>query len=123
MATFLAENVFVCRTKYVFLQTMFLYSITYTVEAKIEEDWLNMMAKSIVPQIMATRLFNSFNMQQLLHPPPEKGQFTYNLQFTCDSLDQLNKYLNTHSDEIEAMLNQRYQNKVLAFRTILRRMN
>lgn len=101
---------------------MVIYSVTFSVEEPLREDWLGWMERTLIPQIMGTQLFHTHHVQELLEPAPQPGLLTFNAQFHCRDLDSLDKYRKIHADEIEQSLSDRYRERVLAFRTVLRRL-
>jgi len=98
---------------------MIIYSITYSVELRVERDWMGWMHLAHIPRIMDTGYFKAYRFHRLVDPPAQKGTKTYNVQFTCESLQELAAYKNDSEAEHLGMFEERYKDQVLAFQTVL----
>jgi Domain of unknown function (DUF4286) len=100
---------------------MLIYSVTIMIEKDIEADWLRWMQEVHVPDVMRTGYFSESNFHQLLEPEPEPGTSTYNIQYTCIHEDAYQQYLQTDGNRLRQEVADRYGNRFVAFRTLLRR--
>ncbi len=102
---------------------MVTYSITYSVDQKLEHEWLAWMHLDYIPQIMDAGYFEDFRVVQLIHPEPQLGTRTYNLQFTCESRMKLKTYQMELEETHSQVHHEKYRDQVVSFYTILRDVN
>jgi len=101
---------------------MIVYSVTVSVDKTVEADWLNWMKTVHIPDVMATGYFVESHFHALLYPEPqEPGSETYNIQYLCKSIDEYNAYQEKEAPRLQKEHIDRYQQKCLAFRTLLSR--
>ena len=98
---------------------MIVYSITYSVDQPLVNDWMGWMHLAFIPRLMDSGYFQSFQFRRLIDPPPQQGTRTYNVQFTCESLQQLAAYKNTLEPEHLKLFEGRYKDKVVFFQSVL----
>lgn len=96
---------------------MILYSVTVNVGDDIHDEWIHWMRKTHVPDVMNTGCFVMHKIMKL-HEPKQDGH-TYSFQYFTESLDKLKEYQTYHAPSLQAEHQNRYQNKFVAFRTIL----
>ena len=102
------------------IRHMITYSVTVTLEKGIEQDWLQWMQETHIPDVMATGCFLNARLTRLLDPPPDKASATFNVQYTCDNLGVFKRYQDQHAPALQLAHKSRYDGKFAAFRTILR---
>ena len=98
---------------------MIIYSVTVSILPEISENWLQWMKEVHIPEVLSTGHFLSYRMMRLLSPESEDGSETYNIQYECESVLTLDRYLNDHAPRLREEHNRRYENQFFAFRTIL----
>jgi hypothetical protein len=96
---------------------MILYNVTYNIENDIAADWIGWMKIVHIPKIMSTGYFSSVRLYKLLNA--EEEGLTFSLQFTADSLENLQDFLEHSAQTLAQDHNIRYKNKHVAFRTVL----
>jgi hypothetical protein len=96
---------------------MILYNVTVAVEFAIHDEWLTWMTKEHIPEILATGKFVDFKMYRVLLE--EEGGLTYSVQYFAESLSQVQLYLAQDAHELEAKQNERFADRIVAFRTVL----
>ncbi|MEL6674978.1 MAG: DUF4286 family protein [Bacteroidota bacterium] len=101
---------------------MIVYSVSATVEASVHDDWLDWMTEKHIPEVMATGFFESYTIQRLLDPAPEPGTFTYNIQYLLPSIYEYQQYQAKDAPALKKDHSDRYRDKVVAFRTLLKRL-
>lgn len=101
---------------------MIIYSVTINIEQQIESDWLKWMQEKHIPEVMATGYFLDYVIQRMLDPQPQEGTITYNIQYSCRSLELLEEYQAHQAPDLQAQHNQRYEGRFVAFRTLLHRL-
>lgn len=102
---------------------MILYSITVSVDSDIAPDWLEWMQETHIPAVMGTGYFTGYTVQELLDPPPQAGTFTFNIQYVCASLAQYEAYQQNAAQALQRDHVEKYQEKAVAFRTLLRQID
>ena len=101
---------------------MIIYSVTVTIDASIEGDWLPWMREVHIPDVMATGYFVERSMQRLLDPKPDKGTATFNIQYLCKSMAELEAYQKNAAEALQKDHTERYKGRFAAFRTLLERL-
>jgi hypothetical protein len=100
---------------------MIIYSVTVTMDQIIEADWVAWMRTKHIPEVMETGCFAAAHLQRLLDPAPEPGVATYNVQYECPTMEAYEVYREIHAPALQADHSERYKDKFVAFRTILKR--
>jgi hypothetical protein len=67
---------------------MIVYNITSKVAGEIHAAWLQWLRSEAIPSMMATGLFTEYRLNHLLEQDETDG-ITYTLQFTADSMEQI----------------------------------
>lgn len=101
---------------------MIIYSVTVSVEAAIRADWLSWMEGAHIPDVMATGCFTEYILQEVTEPAPQYGTFTFNVQYACVDLGQYEHYIAQHAPKLREEHQQRYGDKAVGFRTLLKRL-
>ena len=96
---------------------MILYNVTVSVEPSISEDWLNWMKKTHIDEVMATGLFESYSIYEVLLQKDET--LTYSVQYFTSSMAKLQQYQAKYASGLQEDHLKRYGDKVVAFRTVL----
>lgn len=97
---------------------MILYNITFTVNNEIEEDFVNWMKETHIPDIFATGLFIEHKFFRLLNSPDDQVT-NYSLQFYAESTKKLIEYEGRFAHALRYETQARYGQKALAFRTLM----
>jgi hypothetical protein len=97
---------------------MILYNITINVSPEIEQDFITWMKETHIPEIMQTGVFYEFKFLRLLHDSDD-GSVNYATQYFTHTIDQMMDYERNHAPAIRAKTQARYQDKAIAFRTLL----
>lgn len=97
---------------------MIIYSVTICVEAGIEQEWVEWMRTSHIPEVMNTGKFTSCRFSKLLSHK-EEGVQNYSAQYTCNSASDLKDYQQNFAKELQAKSMEKFADKMLAFRTEL----
>lgn len=97
---------------------MILYNITINVSPEIEQDFITWMKETHIPEIMQTGIFYEFKFLRLLHDSDD-GSVNYATQYFTDTIDQMMDYERNHAPALRAKTQARYQDKAIAFRTLL----
>ncbi|MCW3070813.1 MAG: hypothetical protein JWO44_703 [Bacteroidetes bacterium] len=96
---------------------MIIYNVTVNIENDVREEWLNWMKTVHIPDVMATGYFIENKVCKVL--VDEEQGTTYSIQYTAESMKQLEDYQRLHSPRLQKEHNDRYASKTVAFRTLL----
>ena len=97
---------------------MIIYNVTVNVEKEIEQEWINWMKSTHIPDILATGYFNSYKMLRLLNETEGEGA-TYAVQYHAETLDNLEKYMTEEAPRLKNDHFSKFQNRCVSFRTFL----
>lgn len=98
---------------------MYIYNVTANVEESIHNEWLKWMKEVHIPDVMATNMFLSNTMFEVL-VDHEQG-FTYSIQYGFKDMETLKLYQEVFAPKLQAEHKEKFGSQVLAFRTLLRR--
>lgn len=96
---------------------MILYNVTVNIDHSIETEWLEWMKSKHIPDVMNTKCFTK-NLVCKINAESEGGT-SYSIQYFCNSQSDLDQYLNHHAAQLQQEHATKYQNKFVAFRTLL----
>ena len=96
---------------------MILYNVTISVEGQIEKEWLKWMREIHIPDVMATKLFVDHKIFKLMNEVD--GGTTYAIQYFALDEHDMNTYMREHAPRLQKEHTDRYQNRAIAFRTLL----
>lgn len=97
---------------------MILYNITFTVSLEIEDDFVQWMKETHIPDIFATGLFTDHKFYRLMNSMQD-GATNYSIQFFAESTNMLMEYERKFATKLRYETQARYGEKALAFRTLL----
>lgn len=97
---------------------MILYNVTVGIDPTIELEWLDWMKTVHVPDVMNTGMFVSSKFFKVF-AQQEGDNPSYSIQYFAESIDKVNTYLEKYAPALQQTHMQRYQNKHVAFRTLL----
>lgn len=98
---------------------MFIYNVTVNVEEVIHAEWLEWMKNVHIPQVLATGCFTENRVLKLLIEEEQEGTVTYAVQYTFTDMEHYHRYRDQFAPALQADAKQRYQDKFVAFRTLL----
>lgn len=97
---------------------MVLYNVTVGIDPDIEMEWLSWMKSHHIPAVMDTGMFLSHKIFKVISPEQEES-ISYSVQYFAESVDMVVKYLDAFAPPLVEEHKKRYQNKHVAFRTLL----
>tara|TARA_Y100000593_G_C4284786_1_gene324810 strand:- start:476 stop:817 length:342 start_codon:yes stop_codon:yes gene_type:complete len=97
---------------------MILYNVTINVAPEIEEDFIQWLKNTHIPEVMATGIFTEHKLLRLIQIADD-GSTNYAVQYFTESLAKMQEYETKHAPALRAKTQERYQDKALAFRTLL----
>lgn len=102
---------------------MIIYSVTVSIDKTIEAEWLEWMLDKHIPDVMNTGYFVENTVQRLLDPVVDPRMQTYNFQYACESLAKLEAYQKNAAAALQAEHTERYKDRFVAFRTLLKQLS
>jgi len=97
---------------------MILYNVTVNIDPEVHEDWLDWMKKTHIPDVLNTGMFIDNRFLRVLNTEEGEG-FTYSIQYLLESMEHYETYKALFAPALQASHNERYQNRFVAFRTLL----
>ncbi|MDQ3192863.1 MAG: DUF4286 family protein [Bacteroidota bacterium] len=100
---------------------MIIYNITVNIENDVREEWLTWMKNVHIPDVMKTGLFIENRILKVL--VQEESGTTYSIQYTCEKMEDLEKYQQEYAPRLQKEHTDKYKGKFVAFRTLLEVIN
>jgi|SRR5687768_14691866 hypothetical protein len=97
---------------------MLLYNVTIGIDKDIENEWLVWMKEKHIPDVMKTGMFVHSKMYKVLHDQDD-GTISYSVQYFARTLDNIQQYLEVFAPVLIEEHRKRFENKHVAFRTLL----
>lgn len=101
---------------------MMVYNVTLKIDSSIHADWLVWMKTIHMPEVMATNCFTECRLLRLLETDESDGP-TYAAQYTCNSREEYDKYINEFGPTLRKASIDRWGQKFIAFRSIMELVN
>ncbi|MBS1651267.1 MAG: DUF4286 family protein [Bacteroidetes bacterium] len=96
---------------------MFIYNVTVNIDESVQNDWINWMKNTHMPDVMKTGCFTACKILKLLYV--EDQGHTYSIQYQFLKMSDYENYTKNFSSKLQTEHTQRYKDKYVAFRTIL----
>lgn len=97
---------------------MYIYNITINIEDSVHDEWLNWMKETHIPDVMQTGLFLGNRMLEVM--VDEESGKTYSIQYEVKDMETLKLYHEVYATKLQQDHKERFENRFVAFRTILR---
>lgn len=94
-----------------------LYNVTVSIDAEVEQEWLEWMKTVHIPDVMRTGFFLE-NRICRVHAF-EEGGLTYAIQYVARSMADYEQYQKEYAPALQADHTKRYGGRFEAFRTVL----
>lgn len=101
---------------------MFIYNVTVKVTHGIEVKWLEWMKNIHMDEVLATGMFDNYNLYRLYESADEEG-VTYVAQYHTDSLARYENYIQVHAPIMREKGFQLFGDQFIAFRSVLEKIN
>lgn len=101
---------------------MIIYNVTIKVDWSIHEDWLQWMKQEHIPDMLSSKHFHTYQMVRLLQVDETDGP-TYAVQYYAHSLQDYNRYLADLSKAQRQKGLDQWENKFVAYPTIMQVVN
>lgn len=96
---------------------MLLYNVTSILEESIAEEWLQWMQEEHIPKVMETGKFVSYRLLRVLDSPNEG--VTYCAQYVAENIGEYLEYRDSYAPALQAEALEKFQQRALAFRTLM----
>lgn len=96
---------------------MLLYNVTLILEESAADEWLQWMQETHIPAVMATGKFVSNRLLKVVDSPNEG--VTYCAQYVAENVNDYNDYQQNFAPALQADLQQKFENRFVAFRTLM----
>lgn len=96
-----------------------LYNVTVKIESSLFEEWLIWMRNVHIPDVMATGCFESYKLTRILGDDDEHG-VGFAIQYLAADMASIKYYQDNFAQKLQKEHTERYQNKYVAFRTLMR---
>ncbi len=96
---------------------MLLYNVTLIIEDSAAEEWLQWMQEVHIPEVMATDKFVSNRLLKVLDSPNEG--VTYCVQYIAENEANYQDYQLNFAPALQAELQEKFENRLVAFRTLM----
>ena len=97
---------------------MIIYNVTVKIDSDVQQEWLDWMKEVHIPNVMNTGIFEEYRISRILELDEADG-VTYAIQYLCKSLDDYETYRNQYAPALQQEHSDKYQNKFVAFRTLM----
>jgi hypothetical protein len=98
---------------------MILYNVTVKVSREVHDDWREWMLARHIPDVMATGMFTEYKFARLLGVDEDDGP-TYAIQYLAPNMEAYQIYQHHFAPRLQAEHQDSYQDRTLAFRTLMR---
>ncbi|WP_379088387.1 DUF4286 family protein [Pedobacter sp. UC225_65] len=96
---------------------MLLYNVTVIIEDAAQEEWLQWMQEIHIPAVMETGKFVSNRLLRVVDSPNEG--VTFCVQYIAENLAEYEDYQLNHAPALQAELQTKFENRFVAFRTLM----
>ncbi len=101
---------------------MYIYNVTLKVDNDIQHDWLQWLKEEHIPDMINTGCFTDARILQLLETDDLEGP-TYAVQYHAESKGQYNQYIEKFAGIMRQKSFDKWGNKFIAFRSIMKVVN
>jgi hypothetical protein len=98
---------------------MILYNVTLNVDSEILSDWLKWMKDVHLPEVMATKKFQTYAMYKIQNHNPEDLGNNFSVQYHAENMVDYDDYVANYAPALKQKTLEKYGDKVIAFRTLL----
>ncbi|WGK66047.1 DUF4286 family protein [Croceiramulus getboli] len=96
---------------------MIIYNVTINIEEHIQQEWLQWMKETHIPEMLSTGKFVRALMTRVL-VDEEMGGYSYSIQYLAENREILDRYYQEDAPRLRAT-SKRFEGKFVAFRTEL----
>ena len=96
---------------------MIIYNETFIIDDGVNKEWLNWMQTVHIPAVMATGLFNSYRILNVMDSPNEGA--TYCIQYHADTIENYYQFKDKHRQYLQDAHSKQFENKFVLFDTLM----
>ena len=96
---------------------MIIYSVTITIQAGIESEWVEWMNRVHVPDVLRTGCFSECRTYKVLGL--EGDEVSYVLQYSCRSLEEYHRYRDNFAPALQKEHSDRFGGRFRGSRQLL----
>lgn len=100
---------------------MYIYTVAVTIDAEVEQDWLNWMQTTHIPDVMETGYFTEYELLRQVELETTAGK-AYQIRYSCLNLDDLYEYWAKCAPQLQADHTNRYQCRFTASRAVFQQL-
>lgn len=97
---------------------MFIYNVTVKIDNSVHDEWLEWMKSKHIPDVLATNMFAEAKILRVL--TGETDGSTYAIQYSCDDPKNIDEYQNNFAAALQKEHSEKYRDKFVAFRSIMK---
>lgn len=97
---------------------MIIYNVTVNIENDVHDEWLKWMQEIHIPEVLATGIFTESRIFKIL-ADTDSGGTSYAIQYSCPTMEDYERYRDTHAAALQKSTSDRFKDKFVAFRTLL----
>ena len=97
---------------------MIVYNISCKVRWDILEEWLTWQLGEQIPAMLATRLFDDYQLYRLLEQDEEEGP-TFVIQLFTSSTERYDQFMTQFAPALQQAAWDKWGNGFIAFRTLM----
>jgi len=101
---------------------MIIYSITIKIDLSAHDEWLAWMKEEHINEIINTGFFVDFKFHKILSQDERDGM-TYNIQFKAKNIGDYFEYRDNYAPIFQEKANNKFKDKFVSFRTLLKEVN
>ena len=96
---------------------MILYNVTVSIDPGINQEWLDWMRTTHIPDVMRTGCFIESRISRV--HGEEEGGMTFAISYVALSEEKMDEYQREHAPRLQADHSARFDGRFAAFRTLL----
>ena len=104
------------------MEGQILYNITIKIDRDVRDRWFSYMIEEHIPDVMATGVFLSHRMSQMLGTDESEG-YTYTIQYLAPSWEAIELYQSHYAPKLKAEHTDMFKDRFVAFRSLMRLIN
>lgn len=93
-----------------------IYNVTVSIEPDVEQAWITWMRNVHIPEVVEAGGFTEARFSRVLNG---EGDNSYSIQYLAESMDVYENYRNTAAARMQQKAKDLFENKFVAFRTLL----
>jgi hypothetical protein len=97
---------------------MIIYNVTIKVANAAAAEWMQWMQEEHMAEVVATGCFSAYKLFRLLEQDDSEGP-TYCAQYTCERLEQYQRYIADYAPMLRDKGFARFGNQFIAFRSVM----